>query len=288
VVLFIVGFLLDNSFPAVEGIFLNGLNWFSQAGLNGVVGSGRLVVLYTESTVYLATGGTALAVAVGVPCAIYMAEFADMRFRNFTKTSMEVLDGFPSIVIGLLGFALFVNPISRYSFSGFLHTQAGQIFEGCDLYGWLILLIMSFPIVATITEDALRAVPQELREASLGIGATKWQTTKEVLLPSAMPRILTAILLALAAAMGEMVALYFVLNGSISSSLLTSPLAIFNPLARTSTLSIIMETSYNASLDGAGPPGPGVYFLGFLLFAIVGIINVAVRVILAKRTTTQE
>ena len=68
-------------------------------------------------------------------------------------------------------------------------------------------MIMSFPIIATISEDALRAVPQDLREASLGIGATKWQTTKEVLIPSAMPKILTSILLAIAAAMGEMVAL---------------------------------------------------------------------------------
>lgn len=272
----------------MEGVFLDGINWFNQGGLNSVVGSGRLVVLYAESTVYLAAGATALAVAVGVPCAMYMAEFSDMRFRNVTKTTMEVLDGFPSIVIGLLGFTLLVDPVSRYSFSGFLHTQAGQVFEGCDLYGWLILLIMTFPIIATITEDAIRAVPQELREASLGIGATKWQTTREVLLPSAMPRILIAILLALAAAMGEMVALYFVLNGTISSALLSSPLAIFNPLARTSTLSIVMETSYNASLDGAGPPGPAVYFLGFLLFAMVGLVNILIRMTLAKRTNTQE
>ena len=254
VVLFIFGFLFDRCYPAVEGVFSTGINWFNQGGLNGVVGSGRLVVLYAESTVYLAAGATVLAVAVGVPCAIYMAEFSDMRIRNFTKTSLEALDGFPSIVIGLLGFALLVNPVSTYSFSGFLHAQAGQVFEGCDLYGWLILLIMSYPVIATISEDALRAVPQELREASLGIGATRWQTTREVLLPSAMPRILIAILLALAAAMGEMVALHFVLNGTISSSLLTSPLTILNPLARTSTLSIIMETSLQRLAGWRRPP----------------------------------
>ena len=85
---------------------------------------------------------------------------------------------------------------------------------------------MSFPEIATISEDALRAVPNDLREASLGIGATKWQTVKEVLVPSAMPRILILFLLALAAAMGEMVAIQWVVGGTVSSALFNSPLTV--------------------------------------------------------------
>ncbi len=286
-VMFIFFFLVYDGYPAVMGFFLHGLNWFDQIG-NSNVGSSLIVLSNIDSTVYLASGATAFAVIIGLPCAIYMAEFSDMRLRNFTKTTMEVLDGFPSIVMGIAGFALLAVPKNSYTFSGFLHGLAGWVFTGCDLYGWLILTVMAFPIIATISEDALRAVPQDLREASLGIGATRWQTTKEVLIPSAMPRILTSILLALAAAMGEMVALSFVLSGTITVSLITKPWSILNPLVTSQTLSINMEHSYTASLDGAGYPGPSVYFLGVTLFVMIGLVNIVIRTILARSKTTAE
>lgn len=286
IVLFIFIFLFWGGSFAVEGFLLQGLRWFDEGGLNGEAGSGLVILSNVDATVYLAGCATALAVCIGLPCAIYMAEFADVRIRNFTKTTMEVLDGFPSIVLGLLGFTLLVEPRNSYSFSGFLHAQAGNIFEGCDLYGILILMIMAFPVIATISEDALRAVPQELREASLGVGATKWQTTKEILISSATPRIITAILLALASAMGEMVALAFVLNGTIPTALINAPYQILNPLIQSQTLSINMERSYMATLDGLGYPGPSVYFLGVLLFVMIGAINLAVRVILARSTAS--
>jgi phosphate transport system permease protein len=288
IVFFIVFFLVYNGYHAVVGFFLQGLNYFDQNSIyaNGQAGTGLAILSNVDSTVYLAAGATVLAVCIGLPCAIYMAEFSDMRIRNFTKTTLEVLDGFPSIVIGLVGFTLLVEPKNSYSFSGFLHSQAGWVFQGCDLYGWLILMIMAFPVIATISEDALRAVPQDLREASLGIGATKWQTTREVLIPSAWPRIITSILLALAASMGEMVAVFFVLKGTVPTSLLRSPLTILNPLITSQTLSINMENSYTSALDGLGLPGPSVYFLGVALFVMVGAVNIAIRVILARRSTT--
>ena len=288
VVIFIFTFLMYNGYPAVAGFFMNGISWFDQGGLNSQAGIGLVILLNLDTTVYLALGATALAVMVGVPCAIYMAEFADMRIRNLTKTTLEVLDGFPSIVIGLIGFTLLSAVKNPYSFSGYLHSLAGWDFLGSDLYAWLILMIMAFPVIATLSEDAFRAVSQDLREASLGIGATKWQTTKEVLLPSAMPRIITAILLALAASMGEMVAIYFVLGGTVTPTLLRSPTLIFNPLVQGQTLSINMEASYNGSLDGLGLPGPAVYFLGITLFVIVGLLNIAVRVISARTNKTTE
>jgi phosphate transport system permease protein len=285
IVFFIFFFMVYMGSHAVVGFFMNGLNYFDQASIweNGQAGSGLAILSNVDSTVYLAACATLLAVFIGLPCAIYMAEFSDMRLRNFTKTTLEVLDGFPSIVIGLLGFSLLCVPKNSYTFSGFLHSQAGWVFEGCDLYGWLILMIMAFPVIATISEDALRAVPHDLREASLGLGATRWQTTKEVLLPSAKPRILTSILLALAASMGEMVALAFVLNGTVPTLLLTKPWTILNPLIQSQTLSINMERSYLAALDGLGAPGPSVYFLGVALFVMIGAINIAIRVFLKTK-----
>jgi len=285
VVLSIIGYLAYMGWPAVIGFFLHGTAVFN--GLS--VGPGNAVLIAMGSTVYLALGATALAIAIGLPCAIYMAEFADMRLRNFTKTSLEVLDGFPSIVIGLVGWQLLATPSSRYSFTYFLHATSKMEFEGCILFAWLILLVMSFPIIATISEDALRAVPNELREASLGVGATKWQTTREILIPSAMSRIVTSILLSLAAAMGEMVAISWVLNGTIYPPLVQSPsYVILNPLIQTKTLSIIMENGYLSAMDVNGAPGPGIYALGFILFAIIGVVNIAARRVLANQKTKME
>ena len=283
IVLSIIIFLLNSGEPAVLGFFLHGLSIFNQPDFSEA-GNGLAVLSSVDSTVYLATGGTALAFIIGLPCAIYMAEFADMRIRNFTKTSLEVLDGLPSIVIGIIGFNLLGIPASLYSFSGFLHRQLGFIGEGCGLYAWLILMIMTFPIIATLSEDALRAVPQDLREASLGVGATKWQTTTQVLIPTATPRILTAVLLALASAMGEMVAIYWVLKITVPTALLNSPFLILNPLEHSQTLSIILENSYTSTLDGFGAPDSGVFAVGLALFVMIGIVNIVIRIVLQGRS----
>lgn len=285
-VLSIFIFLTNSGTPAVIGFFLHGLGIFNEGGGFSEVGSGAFILSAVDSTLYIAIGGTALAIVIGLPCAIYMAEFSDMRIRNFTKTALEVLDGFPSIVIGIIGFNLLGTPSSLYSFSGFLHHQLGLLGEGCELYAWLILMIMTFPIIATLSEDALRAVPQDLREASLGVGATKWQTTTQVLIPTAMPRILTAILLALASAMGEMVAIYWVLKITIPTALLNSPWLIINPLEHSQTLSILLENSYTSTLDGFGAPGSSVFAVGLALFVMIGLVNVVIRIILHRRGQT--
>lgn len=283
-VLSIIGYLAYEGGPSVIGFLLRGASIFDGT----TVGPGNAVIVSMSSTVYLAAGATALAVIIGLPCAIYMAEFSDMRIRNLAKTSLEVLDGFPSIVIGLLGWDLLVTPSTRYTFTYFLHTASKMQFQGCILFGWLILLVMSFPIIATISEDALRSVSNDLREASLGLGATKWQTTREVLLPSAMPRVLTAILLSLAAAMGEMVALNWVLNGAIYAALVQSPsYLVLNPLIQTKTMSIIMENGYISAMDSTSSPGPGIYAIGFILFVMIGAINIVARRSLRSQRITE-
>ena len=283
IVLSIVGYLLFMGYPQIVRTVLHGIYAFNDP----FVGNGHNVVQAAAGTVYISCGATAFAVLIGLPCAIYMAEFADMRIRNFTKTSLEVLDGFPSIVLGLIGYQLLDTPSTSSTFTYFLHTEfnwKGSF--GCVLFAWLILLIMSFPIIATISEDALRAVPQDLREASLGIGATKWQTTREVLIPSAMSRILTSCLLALAAAMGEMVAIYWVLSGTVTPSLFNSPITILNPFVNAQTLSILMETTYVGTQDSTSSPGAGVYALGFILFVVIGVVNIAARTVIARQNKT--
>ena len=283
-VLSIVFYLIYEGAPVIIDFFLHGDIAFISTPINGVIGYPAGVLFAMGTTLYIALGAAALAVIIGLPCAIYMAEFADMRLRNVTKTSLEMLDGFPSIVIGVIGWELLTNPSTSYTFTTWLHVQFAWVGEGCILFGWIILLIMSFPIIATISEDAFRAVPQDLREASLGMGATKWQTTTEVLLPVAMPRVLASVLLALAAAMGETVALTWILGGQFSQALSVSAYSIFSPLTGSQTLTIILEHGYASMQEGNGGALPGLYAEGFILFVMIGAVNLLTRMLLANRS----
>ena len=173
IVFFIIYFMLDWGFSAISG-------WVMYGFTSGP--SNFYAVPFIFNSVYIAVGGTLLGIAIGIPCAIYMAEFADFRWRNIIKPTLEVLNGFPSVVIGLLGFTILVSQITSYGLRGF----AGVLFA------WIILGIMALPLIASVSEDAIRAVPNDLKEASLGLGATQWQTTVQVLIPGAISGILIA------------------------------------------------------------------------------------------------
>jgi len=287
-VLSIVFYMLYMGHSVITDFLLHGITTaFASTPINGQAGYPIEIAWAMETTAIVSSGATLLAVVIGLPCAIYMAEFADMRIRNVTKTSLEVLDGFPSIVIGVTGWEILSNPSGSYSFHHFLVTL-GMSGPGCILFGWLILMVMSFPVIATISEDALRSVSQELREASLGLGATKWQTTREVLIPTAMPRILASILLALAAAMGETVALSWVLGGGFGLKLFSSAYSILNPLIASQTITIVMNNAYNSIAEGTGMMTPGIYAEAFILFAMIGAVNISVRLILRRSSNQTE
>jgi phosphate transport system permease protein len=262
-IIFVLAILFYTSYigrPEIISEILNGFEYIQQM----------------FASVDVAFGATIISIAIGLPCAVYMAEFANMRVRNFTKTSLEMLDGFPSIVIGVVGWELLSNPQSPYSFHVFL-VSLGMVGEGCAFFGWIILTIMSFPIIATISEDALRAVPQDLREASLGIGATRWQTTWEVLIPAAMPNIVASVLLAFAAAMGETVALTWVLGGA--SSFIFNPL---NPLQQVTSLSMVINQQFAGMEENGAIYEPHVFASAFALFIMIGVVNIAIRIILRR------
>lgn len=126
---------------------------------------------------------------LGVGTAIYLEEYASKsRFHSFIQTNISNLAGVPSIVFGLLGLTVFVRGLGL-----------GNIV----LAGGLTMALLVLPVVVVAAQEAIRAVPQFLREASYGMGATKWQTIKNVVLPAALPGILTGIILALSRAIGE-------------------------------------------------------------------------------------
>jgi phosphate transport system permease protein len=179
--------------------------------LSALVGSLYLIVLTAL-----------LAVPIGVGAAIYLEEYATQSpWRSFIQTNIANLAGVPSIVYGILGLGLFVRA---------LRMGPGV------LAGALTLTLVVLPIVILASQEALRAVPNTIRQASYALGATRWQTVRHQLLPAALPGILTGVILALARALGEAAPLVaigaagfvmFVPQG-INDSFTALPLQIYN------------------------------------------------------------
>jgi len=255
IVFFIVFYMIYLGYPII-------INWFAYGFESGVLN----ILPYMFDSLYLALGGTILGIAIGIPCAIYLAEFADMRLRNMVKPTLEVLNGFPSVIIGLLGFTLFVTQLGRFGLHAFY----------CTLVGWIVLGVMSLPLIASVSEDSLRAVPQDLREASLGLGATKWQTTIGVLIPSAFSGILTAVLLAFANAIGETMAVLAVIG-----ILVPAPITL-NPLSQTNSITALIAYGYQETSVGSARY-LALFAAGFILFIMTALTNLAVRAIAARR-----
>jgi ABC-type phosphate transport system permease subunit len=263
IVFFIVIYMVYLGYPAI-------INWIAYGFKSGAVP----VLPYMFDSLYLAAGGTLLGVAIGIPSAIYLAEFADRRLRNVVKPTLEVLNGFPSVIMGLLGYTLICTQLGRFG----IHTLY------CTLVGWIVLGVMSLPLIASVSEDSIRAVPQDLREASLGLGATKWQTTTGVLLPSASSGVLTAVLLAFANAIGETMAVIWVI-GNLSLLSAVPPPITLNPLSQTDSITALIAFGYSDTPAGS-PIYVALFAAGFILFTMTALTNLAVRAITAKRNRT--
>ncbi len=168
-----------------------------------LIGSIMLIALTAVFTVFL-----------GVGAAIYLEEYApETRFTRFIEANISNLAGVPSIVYGLLGLALFVRA------SGLGSSL---------LAGALTLTLLILPIVIVSAQEAIRAVPDSQRRAAYGIGATQWEVTRDIVLPSAMPGIMTGTILALARAIGETAPLIMI---AAATSIFRPPESLFDPFS---------------------------------------------------------
>lgn len=146
------------------------------------------------STAFVAIGAMAIAIPLGILTAAYLSEFAPAKLKNILKPLIEMLAAIPSVAIGFLGIVL-VGPALSKVFG---------IQNGLNaLNGAILLAVMSLPTIITISEDAINAVPKTHREASLALGADKWQTLFRVTLPAATPGLIAAVMLGLGRALGE-------------------------------------------------------------------------------------
>ena len=206
-------------------------------------------------TFLVTLGAIVIAVPIGVGCAIYLSEIANPRIRETLKPIIEILAGIPSVVYGF--FALVI-------LSMWIDDFFGSTTKLNALTGSIMLAVMMLPIIISLSEDAIRSVPRELRESSLALGLTKWDTIRGVVLPAALSGITAAVVLGVARAIGETMTVLMATGNApvISFDMLTS--------MRTMTATIAIEM-------GEVPFGSthyhALFAVGIVLFAITFVIN---------------
>ncbi|HEY0710974.1 MAG TPA: phosphate ABC transporter permease subunit PstC [Polyangia bacterium] len=239
------------------GQFLFSTKWYPTSLSNVRYGVLALFV-GTASVTVLAM---AIAVPFGLGAAIYVSEFCSRRTRETLKIVIELLAAIPSVVWGFIGISV-MNPLIQTVF----HEPIGlNVFNGA-----LLLALMSVPIMVSIGEDALKAVPDSYREAALALGATRWQTVFRVLLPAAKNGLLAAVLLGVGRAVGETMAVLMATGHAVNI-----PHSIFEPV-RTLTATIAAELG---EASNGSDHYQVLFIIGILLFSITFAVNLTADLI---------
>jgi phosphate transport system permease protein len=206
VLLGIIALLLKEGLPAFwytpPWEFLFGTKWYpvSEPPTFGITS-------FFVATLWVTLVATAISVPIGVACAAYLAEVSPAKVRETVKPIVEILAGIPSVVMGFIGLML-LSPLVQSAFN--LNTGL------CGLTAGIMLSLMSLPIIISVSEDALRAVPDDFREASYALGATKWETIRHVCIPGALSGITAAVMLGVGRAIGETMTVLMVAGGALA------------------------------------------------------------------------
>ncbi len=212
----------------------------------------------------VALPATLISSVIGIGCAVYLSEIASPKVREILKPTLELLAGIPSVVIGF-----FMLMVAASLIQNVLHTK----FRLNAFVGALGVSLVILPIVITITEDALRAVPKELRDASYALGATKWQTIWETVLPAAVSGISAAVILGFGRALGETM---IVVMATGNAALVTGN--IFSSV-RTMTATIAAELG---AVAHHSEHYYALFLVGAVLFGLTFILNIISELILNR------
>ncbi|BHH84167.1 phosphate ABC transporter permease subunit PstC [Desulforhopalus sp. 52FAK] len=250
--------------------FLFGLDWSpqtamraDQAGSSGAFGT----VPVFAGTILIASIAMMVAIPIGLLSAIYLSEYASKTMRTWAKPMLEILAGIPTVVYGFFA-ALTVAPCIRD-----LGTAAGlTVSSESALAAGLVMGIMIIPFVSSLSDDVIHAVPQAMRDGSYGLGATRFETIRYVVIPAALPGIVGSILLAVSRAIGE--TMIVVMAAGLSANL------SFNPLTAVTTVTVQIVTLLVGDQEFDSPKTLAAFALGLLLFVFTLILNViALRVV---------
>ena len=279
-ILLVVGLIIYelwiNSQPAMKAFgydFLGGSRWDPNADKFGALP-------FMFGTCVTSALALIIAIPLGVAAAIFLAEMAPPRLSNLLTFTIELLAAVPSVIYGLLGIFILIPLIRDYlapalkaSF-GWSPLFAGDFYGVSFLSAGLVLAIMVVPFIVSVSREVLLAVPREQREAALALGATKWETTWDIVLPNASTGILGSFFLALARALGETMAVTMVVGNTprITASLFSPGYSIAAVIANE-----FAEASGNLYVAS-------LIYLGLVLFGLTIVINAVARIFIIMTT----
>ena len=252
--------------------FLLGIKWSPQTALRadqvGSSGSFGAVPLFL-GTAMISGIAMVVAVPVGLFSAIYLAEYADRRFRAWVKPILEVLAGIPTVVYGFFA-ALTVGPLLR---------QAGEalglhVASESAMAAGLVMGVMIIPFISSLADDMITAVPQSLRDGAYALGATRSETIRQVVLRAALPGIVGGVLLAVSRAIGE--TMIVVMAAGLAANLTA------NPLEAVTTVTVQIVTLLTGDQEFDSPKTLAAFALGLVLFLVTLLLNVVALHVVRK------
>ena len=260
-VLLISFFIIQRGVPLFSKVsvldFLLGTDWLPGNEADPKYG----ILPFILGSLYVTFGALLLAVPVGVMTAVFMSEIAGKRTAELMRTVIQLLAGIPSVIYGFFG-VIVISTFVRENFGGTGYSV---------LSASIILAIMTLPTIVNVSEVSLRSLPEELRAGSYALGATRWQTTRRVLIPTAGSGIVAGIVLGMGRALGETMAVLMVAGNA--------PIMPGGPLSkvRTLTMNIVTDIGY-----ASGDHMTALFTTSIVLFLFILILNLLVNWIARK------
>ncbi|MFQ5997385.1 MAG: phosphate ABC transporter permease subunit PstC [Dehalococcoidales bacterium] len=223
------------------------------------------IMPFFVATLWITLVATALAVPIGVGCAAYLAEVAPSKIRETLKPIIELLAGIPSVVMGFIGLML-LSPLVQSAFN--LNTGLS------GLTAAILLSMMSLPIIVSVSEDALRAVPDDFRKAAYALGATKWETIRYVCIPGALSGISAAIMLGVGRAIGETMTVLMVAGGALAVP--------YSPTEPMMPMTAAIASGIGNAVRG-GLQYQALFAIGLILFTMTLTVNLIADRVLERQ-----
>lgn len=244
--------------------FLTGTTWSP-----GQVGSQFGAVPIFTGTIMITLIALTVAIPIGLGSAIYMSEYASHKTRDYLKPILEVLAGIPTVVYGFFA-ALTVAPfvVKAASWFGLEATFNSALASG------VVMGIMIIPVISSLSDDVIKAVPDSQRKAALGLGMTQGETIKDIVLPSALPGIISACLLGFSKAIGE--TMIVVMAAGLRPNL------SFNPLEDMTTVTVTIVNSLVGDFEFNSPETLVAFALGLALFIVTLGLNILSLMMIRK------
>jgi phosphate transport system permease protein len=254
--------------PVTE--FLFGLRWEPQIAMRAdqVAGQGAFgMIPVLFGTVVISLLAMAVAVPIGILSAIYLAEYANSRFRAFVKPMLEILAGIPTIVYGFFAVLTVAPAVRSLGLSLGIESSPNSALAAGGVMG-----VMIIPFISSLADDALAAVPRSMRDGSYALGATRGETIRKVLLPAALPGIVGGVLLGFSRAIGETM-IVVMAAGLIAKMTL-------NPFDAVTTVTVQIVTLLIGDAEFDNPKTLAAFALGLMLFVItLGLNLIALRTV---------